>query len=342
MNSYERVMAALRFEEPDRVPVGEFMIHKNVYQALMPQAACQDDFVDAAGLDVVSARALYREVSGDDNYFLDEWGITYKRNNEQVPHNVKGPIEDIDDLYKLKVPDPDADWRVDNLRKLVDTYKGERAIAFNLRAMFTWSHMLTSFEDLMVYMITEPEFVGELWDLILEKQTRLAVNAVNAGADVIVETDDYAFNRGPFLSPQIFDSMIKPRMKKFCDAVHAAGGYVIKHSDGNMTQLMDSLIEAGYDGFQGIDPLADMDIGVIKEKYGKKLSLWGNIDCGNLLTFGTTEQVKDAVKECIRKAAPGGGFVFMSCNSIPYSVNPKNYEAMLKYARKFGNYPINI
>jgi uroporphyrinogen decarboxylase len=340
MNSYERVMTALRFEEPDKVPISEFMIHKNVYQTIMPEAMCQDDFVEAMGLDVVSARAQYREVSGDSSSFVDEWGITYLRNKEQVPHNIKGPIEKLQDLSKLNVPDPDAQWRMDNLEKLVKLYKGKRAIAFNLRAMFTWSTMLTAFDDLMTYMVTEPEFVEELFDRILEKQVKLAVNAVRAGADIIVETDDYAFNAGPLFSPAMFDQFIKPRMKYFCDAVHKEGGYVLKHSDGNTMKIMESMIEAGIDGFQGIDPLAQMDIGVMKEQFGDRISLWGNIDCGNLLTFGTIDQVREEVKSCIKKAAKGGGFVLMSCNSIPYSANPHNYKAMLDFAREYGNYPV--
>lgn len=65
----------------------------------------------------------------------------------------------------------------------------------------------------------------------------------------------------------------------------------------------------------------------------------GNIDCGHLLPHGTIEEVEAAVKDCIVRAAPGGGFILSSSNSIHSSVNPQNYRAMIEAARKFGRYP---
>ncbi len=50
-----------------------------------------------------------------------------------------------------------------------------------------------------------------------------------------------------------------------------------------------------------------MDIGETKQHVAGKACILGNIDCRNLLVYGTEEQVDQAVKEAIEVAAPRGG-----------------------------------
>jgi len=332
-------MTSLSFREPDRVPVAEFLIDKRVYTALMPDAEDQYDFDVKFGLDVIAARAWYGIVSESGPTFTDEWGIVYTRNKEAVAHPVRPAFEDMTFLKHFRVPDPDAPERLAGLPKIVKNHKKERAVAYGLRAMFLWAANLVGLDNLLVYMMMEPNFVHELLETILTSQIRLAVNAVRAGADIIVETDDYAFNNGPLMSPELFDTFITPRLTRFAESVHREGGFFLKHTDGNIMKIMDSFIAAGIDGIQSIDPIAGMDMAEMKEKYGKKISLWGNIDCGTLLADGTVEDVENAVKDCIKAGAKGGGFVLMSSNSIPYSAKPENFLTVLKAAKKYGVYP---
>jgi uroporphyrinogen decarboxylase len=83
-----------------------------------------------------------------------------------------------------------------------------------------------------------------------------------------------------------------------------------------------------------------MDIGEVKRRYGKQVCLIGNIDCAHVLSEASTEKVKIAVRECIQKAAPGGGFILSSSNAIHSSVKPENYRTMIEAARTYGQYPI--
>jgi uroporphyrinogen decarboxylase len=98
------------------------------------------------------------------------------------------------------------------------------------------------------------------------------------------------------------------------------------------------IVDAGVDGVNPIEPAAGMDIGEVKQKYGHRVCLIGNIDCSCLLPEGSVEEVEAAVKECIRKAAPGGGYIISSSNSIHSSVKPENYLAMIQATRKYGRY----
>ena len=78
----------------------------------------------------------------------------------------------------------------------------------------------------------------------------------------------------------------------------------------------------------------------VKAKYGRRIALKGNVDCANLMTFGTPEETAEATKEALRKGMPGGGFILSSSNSIHSSVKPENYLAMLRTLGEYGSYPM--
>jgi uroporphyrinogen decarboxylase len=139
-------------------------------------------------------------------------------------------------------------------------------------------------------------------------------------------------------SPAVFEEFIAPRLKKMVDAIHEEGAKVVKHTDGNVYKILKQMVDLGIDGLNPIEPSAGMDIGEVKEKYGDRICLIGNIDCGDLLSWGTTDQVEQAVKECIAKASKGGGLMISSSNSIHSSVNPENYLAMIKAVKRWGEY----
>jgi len=134
-----------------------------------------------------------------------------------------------------------------------------------------------------------------------------------------------------------------PHLKRIVEECHRCGVPFIKHLDGNTTVLLDSLVhEVGIDGLHSIEPPAGMDIGWVKRKYGKGITLLGNIDCANLLTFGSRQEVVEAVKNILREASPGGGHVFASSNSIHSGVSPQTFWTMVRAVREFGTYPIRL
>ncbi len=342
MNSYERVITALELKEPDHVPIIECTIDPKVIKGACPQARDAADFAEMVGLDAVSCRTDYgKVVDNADGTYVDEWGVIYKNQWTQViSHPVRGPIESMADLRTYNPPDPDAPERLADLHDLVRRFKGRKAIIYADRACFMWSVFLNGMDNLLTSFLTEPEFAHALLDMVLDVSIQVARNALRAGADAIIETDDYAGNRGPIMSPEVFKEFILPRLLKYVKAVHEEGGYLIKHTDGYIWPLLDTMVEAEIDGINPMEPIAGMDIGEVKQAYGDRVCLVGNIDCGELLTNGSTQEVEAAVMDCIRKASPGGGHIMCSSNSLHASVKPENYLTMVKATRRFGKYPL--
>jgi uroporphyrinogen decarboxylase len=174
--------------------------------------------------------------------------------------------------------------------------------------------------------------------MVLEVNLAIARRAVRAGADVIVLGDDYAHNLGPMMSPGVFREFLLPRLTRMVAVVHEEGGLVVKHSDGNLYPVLEDIVSSGADGLNPIEPVAGMDLATTKRLVGDRMALVGNVDCGSLLCHGSSDDVRRAVRQCIRDAAAGGGYLLCSSNSIHSSVNPENYIAMVKAGREFGAY----
>ena len=166
--------------------------------------------------------------------------------------------------------------------------------------------------------------------------------AVAAGADIIVFGDDYADKNNPFMSPRHFEQLFLPGLQKAVDTAHEAGAYVIKHTDGNINPILDMIVETGIDALHPLEPVAKMSMAAVRERYGDRLCLCGNVDCGPLLTWGSPGEVKETVRQCFRDAATDGAYILSSSNSIHSTVKPENYVAMFEARDEFGTYPLRV
>jgi uroporphyrinogen decarboxylase len=175
----------------------------------------------------------------------------------------------------------------------------------------------------------------DLMDRYLDCQMAFALLFVEAqsrhGIDAVLGGEDWAGKNGPLISPKHFRRFILPRMRTLVKKCHELGLFFIEQ---------ELLVESGIDAYHAIEPAAGMDIGYLKQRYGSHLTLMGNVDCGRLLGEGTSEEVTAQTRRVIQAAAPGGGFVLTSSNSIHRGVKVENYLTMLETARKYGVYPI--
>jgi uroporphyrinogen decarboxylase len=343
VNSLERVIAALnRKELPDRVPYMEWGIDHTIIEALQPgKSYC--DFVEDSIIDGVTANAQLEEKREyiDADTYVDEWRIKRRRSPEDIWYPIEAPLKDagIEDLNYFITPDPTASHRFTALRKLVERFKGKKAIIFFVNDAYSIPSRLRGVEQWLMDFVENPDIIRKLVDICVEYNCKLAECALKEGADIIASGDDYAFNTGPFINPVYFEEFIAPGLARLVETVHTNGGYFIKHTDGNIYKIIESIINTGIDGLNPIEPgNAGMDLGLVKKKYGSRVCLMGNVECSTLLAFGSREEVVAEVKKCIDIAAPGGGYIISSSNSIHSSVKPENFTAMMEAIELYGKY----
>lgn len=177
------------------------------------------------------------------------------------------------------------------------------------------------------------------------EMTKRAVEVAKTWVDEGVEIirgglDDMAAKEGPYLPPRMYDEIIFPHLRVLVGEVHKAGGKILVHSDGDLRLILDGLVDTGIDALHSIDPSAGMDIGWVKEVFGDRICLFGNVDCAWVLTRLGPTDVSLETRRCITKASPGGGHVLCSSNVIHKAVPRENALAMIEAGRKYGVYPI--
>jgi uroporphyrinogen decarboxylase len=191
-------------------------------------------------------------------------------------------------------------------------------------------------------MIDEPKLVERYMEATTDGVLSLLKAQIALGVDGILGAEDWCYGGGPLFSPEMFRRFMAPQLRRIVNECHSHNIPYFKHLDGNTRVLIDILVdEVGIDGLHSIEPAAGMDIGWMKEKYGNRITLLGNIDCGQLLSFGTEEEVVEEVKNIIRTASPGGGHIFASSNSIHSGVSPQIFWTMIDAVKEYGRYPIS-
>lgn len=376
MNSKERVQTALRHEEPDRVPCGENEVdyvvveellgYETLYNARWKERQAlwdgrrseivadygktQVDLVHALEWDYVRVQAMpvdkeYSRPKMTGPYsWLDEQGreLEYSPEVGNIATYVHNEDMTIDDL-----PDPDEPYVVDEseleaIRYVVAALGETHFVIGRSPVDGTFPFQQTvGMQEFLVRMITEPEFVERATAAYVNRSIAYIETMLDAGVDAVMTTDDYSGNHGPFMGPERFRRFVAPGIERQAAAVHAKGGFFVKHTDGNTWPILDDLIATGIDAWHGIQPNIGMDLKLLKEKYGDRLCLFGGINCETLVE-GRPEQARAEVKYAVKHAAPGGGLVIATGNVLQPGTQLRNYLAAREALREYGTYPIAV
>jgi len=196
-------------------------------------------------------------------------------------------------------------------------------------------------EDRFIDIVSQPELVKKAVDLYAGVHNAMTDVYAGEGIDAVLSSGDFSSEQGPMVDPETIRSLFLPAMKREAEHIHERGMYAVTHNCGNNWDILDMLIEAGYDCLQSIQRSASMDLKKLKSRCGGRIALWGGIEISSLHT-DTPEEACADVLYALRHAAPDGGFILGTCSTVSYGCSPRNYAEALKTLRKHGDYPIPI
>ncbi len=189
---------------------------------------------------------------------------------------------------------------------------------------------------------TNEELVAAIFEKIGRIQYETFLRVIeHPSVGATLHPDDIAHNTGLLVHPRHLRKYLFSWYKKMGDVSREKGLGFIFHSDGDCTEALDDLVECGFHAFNPVQPNA-MDIVAVKNQWGKKLCLIGNINLDSTLTLGTPQDVRAEVYERIRTIGPGGGYMVASSNSVTDYVPLQNMKAMFDATFEFGRYPIDL
>ena len=192
------------------------------------------------------------------------------------------------------------------------------------------------------------EFISDIADRpqkLKDEAKRKVERAINTAElykkdgvlDGFVLGEDYCFNQGPFLSPVMFDEFVTPYLCELIAGYRQMGFYAIKHTDGNIMPILDSLVSARPHAIHSLDPQGGVDIAQVKRLVGQEICLIGNVNC-SLMSLGSDEKIIESARYALKHGMPGGGYIFSTSNCIHAGMAPRQYELVLDVWKKEGNY----
>ena len=340
---FNRVIAAFNHKEPDRVPLGDFWADKEAKEAFLEKPIndikTEVEFWYKAGFDFVPLPAGLIEPA-------QSIGKTTFSKDEQKKDAVRQWADEKQGLITTNADLEKYDWPSPNEYSLEKYYEAQKSLPKGMKLciimgkIYTPAWMLMGAECFYLSIRKKSPLVEKLLQRIGSIQFAIYEKILkNVDIGGVFSSDDIAHNAGLFVSPEFLRKNVFPWYKKIGDICREKNIFYVCHSDGKMTDILDELLELGFNGFHPIQPNV-MDIRGLKEKYRKRLCLLGNVDLEFPLSTGTPDDVREHVKKLIKDVAPGGGFLLSSSNSITSFVPTENFKAMIEAVFEFGMYPI--
>ncbi len=305
MTGKERMLTALRFEEPDRPPHWESMFEVEH---------------EAFGLRFPDRQAWASMTAGEKRAAIEVCLGVYQRIIERYRWDA------------LMVYWPWSD--PDGVRAAVNRF-GDQILVGGVVGGGVWAlEAISDWTQFAVDLIDRPDALHERAEAMCQGALTRIDALVAAGAEFIFLPHDVAFNSGPFISPAQFAELVTPYWRRLVQRVKSHGRIAIIHTDGQVMPILDDLLSLGADCLHSLDPLAGVDIAEVKRLTYGKLALMGNVQC-DLLQAGPPEAIERSARYCLDHAAPGGGYIFATSNTVFPGMPLANYEHMLAVFRQW-------
>jgi uroporphyrinogen decarboxylase len=332
----ESFLSTLKRNKSKKIPIAELGIHPYIKEKFIGRKILsikdEIDFWSSAGYDYIKIQPDVHFVKNKEEY-KRYYTLNKHSFNRSWSSEVDGIINDDIDFEKYLFPEKNTvSYKKFELaaKSLPDNF----GIVGQYGDIFTLTWELMGFEKFSIALFENYDLVKKinikLGDLIVDM-----IGNMLQHSDVcaIWYSDDIAFTSGLIVSPEILDDLFFPWLKKIGILTKQYDKPFIYHSDGNLFEVIDKIIECGVNVIHPIEPKA-MNIKTVKNQYGDKLALIGNIDV-DLLARGSKSEIIKAVIENIESVGLLGGYCVGSGNSIPEYVNYENYLTMIQTAKNF-------
>ena len=373
MNGRERIMTALKHGTPDRVPSTPDI------SIMIPTLLSGAYFYDPIDITMAYIKAArHFEIDG----WMFNGSLNYKTNSKITfeTKTIKDTYDVKEYLTIMHTPDGDLTSKTVAPRDVPSTttekfVKDIKEDYKKLRHMFTFEYldydktyyleqkkemgdtgMICCFidcpgfqhysgwmdlEELTYAYYDYPEIFEEICELHHKQCIRKMELATDAGVESILTGGSGSIT---LQSPDLFRKLSLPTIKEITKMAKEAGIVSGIHSCGKEYSLIEMCAnETDLDYVNPIEvrPQGDCDLADIKNKFGSKLALMGNLHTSRVM-LGPLDLVRLESLKCIRDAAPGGGFVLSTGDQCGKNTSLENIFEIVKVARDFGTYPLDM
>jgi uroporphyrinogen decarboxylase len=188
--------------------------------------------------------------------------------------------------------------------------------------------------------LMNPEFLDAAIEKIDAVQTVMLdriLTELDDLLDIVFISDDMGMQDNMLIPVESWETLFKPRLKKWCDLIHRHGKKVLYHTDGAVLPLIPGLIECGIDILNPIQHVCPgMDRTNLKQQFGRDLIFHGGVENQKTLPMGTAKEVADETRQCLETLGKDGGYICCSCHNAQAGTPVENILAMIETVRTYN------
>ncbi len=371
MHARERLLVALAGGIPDRVPISTYELvgyNSLAWENFAPSYAGLMDVIRAQTDCVCMWNPASNEIFLASSWPVDvlveerrEGATTVTRRRLHTPRGVlTQTTRESDGIHTV--------WQVEHWCKSSEDV--DRALAVPYRPLaYDWSDLarvraevgehgiimasladplclaaeLMAFGDYTVWAMTETEHFARTIDILGARVLENLHRMLQTGVVDLYRICGPEYATPPFLPPRFFARFVVPYVAEMVALIHRYGARARLHCHGRIGQVLEMIAETGADALDPCEPPPDGDVTLaeVKRRVGGRMAIFGNIEL-KLLEHGTPEEVREAVRECMRAAKEGGGYVIMpTAAPINEPLSPqteRNYRIFIETALECGPY----
>ncbi|MBI2441258.1 MAG: hypothetical protein HYV35_07810 [Lentisphaerae bacterium] len=343
----DRVLAVLSGEKPDRAPIFEHLIHDGILERFGAGRIATGDFAAVVRacsrcLDLCHPAATPQEPrviehSGGVQQVIERW-TTWK-----APEPLRGEAAMIKQLHaEIEAAEawaPSAAAQRDFCRKVEATNRAAGDMVYiHVGAYFP---ILPFDIEQGVYAYMDQPELTRRWNqamfqkLLRENETMPPVDL----GPVAICWNDIAFKGKLLYPPYILEELFYPHLRALVELLHGRGLKVLFHSDGDVTEALQRLVDCGIDAFNPLELSAGMTLETFQEICGTRVALAGGIDAVDVLARGTPKVVTEKTRALIDRFRGAGNLLVASASGeVDNSMPAANVLAMYETVWDYGKY----
>ncbi|MEI7883900.1 MAG: uroporphyrinogen decarboxylase family protein [Clostridia bacterium] len=330
--NFENILKVLRREQPSRPTLFELFMNTPLYEKLAghPLAKENDGYY---GNDYMQLVVEAYKAAGYDYATCYACNFRFKPYNEMTGATIS--LND-DIVFKDRASYAEYQWpeladsdfsRLERIKAYLP--EGMKLMVMGPGGVLENAISLVGYENLCYMLFEDPELAQIVFDNIGSRLVQYYEKALTyETVGFIMSNDDWGFNTQTFFSPKLMRKYVFPWHKKIVAAAHKQGKPAVLHSCGNLSKVMEDIIEdMQYDGKHSYEDNI-MPVEEFYQIWGDRIAILGGLDL-NFLVKATPEEIKARSKKLLALTQKGG-YALGSGNSIPEYIPSENYLAMLE------------
>ncbi len=288
----ERVIETINHRKPDRVPVYAWL-----------SANLSDKINESFG-----SVAAFEDRYEFDFAHLFGGPPTFDSNVVARLNETLGRLPEPVDMLDVPMVDPNTGSAYQDVINGVSHHKESRGrfVYMQTPGFFEAMNGVFGIENHLAYLLMFPDEIHALYSRQAEWNIAFAMNCIDLGVDMIHISDDWGAQNSLMFSPKVWREMIFPYHKKVVDAVKSRGCYCSLHSDGNVMQVLDGIVELGFDVVHPFQESAGMDYAAYISGYMDKFTIMGGLDVQTTIGFGRLDHLKSEIERVLNMFNDGG------------------------------------